>query len=447
MFGGNTLKPRHSKLSSNPSSFLPLPATVGSQIKTQLKHKNVVVVIVFIVFVFYVFISPLFHFITGSFGSKPTVRKYPRGHVSTSHHMIEVNSRYIYPPIEHAPYLKELTIYNLVQESKVRDSNFPEIEKTLVQSLNIYDNPDPRAQAIKEDEQNKLLDLMRAKNAFKNNDKKVFKPKKLSSGSYPEVIVVTAVDFEKYSVEALTMIVQNRVDYAHNQNYGIYVRWAQEFLPHLNSMHALENLEKRKWIRIFCIRAAMFAFPEAKWFWYLEEDAIIMKHLINIKDYILNPAALNPIMLREQLIIPPQGTIKTYKNSKAENIRIILTQSESKLETSSFMVKNDDVGRSIIDQWSDPLYLNYPNFPYGPDSALTHILQWHPFILSKTSIIPARTIAAQHTDVELPPPTNGKGGDHIHYYNGDFVAHWSDCKGLACEANVEHYFNLRKTGA
>ena len=51
----------------------------------------------------------------------------------------------------------------------------------------------------------------------------------------------------------------------------------------------------------------------------------------------------------------------------------------------------------MLDIWGDNLYLNYPNFPYGPDSALTHILQWHPFILSKTTIVPTKTISASHT--------------------------------------------------
>lgn len=434
MFGNsNTLKPRYGNKSKG---FLPLPATF-SRFQKQLPQKNIMVVLLLIL-AFYVVISPLLGTLYGLFHSKP-VPKYPRAHGYTSTQLIETSSKYIYPPIEHAPLLKVLGVKSLVQEAKVRDSNFPEIEKNLVLSLNRFDNPDPAIQAAKENEENALLELSRAKNAFKNHDKVVFKPK--NKKNYPDIIVVTAVDFEKYSVESLTKIVQNRVDYAHKQNYGIYVRWVQEFLPHLNSISYLRNEEKAKWVRIYCLRAAMFAFPEAKWFWYLDESSFIMEKSINVHDYLLTPAALNPIMIREQSIIPPHGSIKTYKNTRADNIRLILTQSEHKVETYSFMIKNDAVGRSIIDQWGDPLYLNYNNFPFGPDSALTHILQWHPYILSKTSLIPARTIAAQHTDVELPP-TNGKGGDHVHYYKGDFVVLWADCKGEACEKNVAHYYDI-----
>lgn len=101
--------------------------------------------------------------------------------------------------------------------------------------------------------------------------------------NYPEVIVVTAVDFDKYSVDGLAKIVQNRVDYAHFQKYGVYVRWAQEFIPQLNSMVALTDKERSKWVRLFCMRAAMFAFPHAKWFWYLDEDGLIMDMTVNIQ--------------------------------------------------------------------------------------------------------------------------------------------------------------------
>ena len=66
-------------------------------------------------------------------------------------------------------------------------------------------------------------------------------------------------------------------------------------------------------------------------------------------------------------------------------------------------------------------FSNIRIFPYGPDSALTHILQWHPFILSKTTIVPIKTIAASHKFKD-----NGLPGNLI-YEDGDFVAQWSDC--------------------
>lgn len=421
MFGGqqNTLKPKN----KTSKGYLPLPASFSRS-----GHKQRFPIIITIILIVLIYVNPfrwtLLH-------SSHRQEKYPPAHPYTSKQIIETNSRYIYPKIEHASLLKELGTKNLVKEIKVRDSNFPEIEKTLIRSYNYYDDVDANAQKLREDDENAGSNLAKAKNFFKNKDKYVYKPKK--SSSYPELIVVTAIDFEKYSFEALVKIVQNRVNYAHGQNYGIYVRWYQEFLPVLNSFSYLNDKDKRKWVRLYCLRAAMFAFPKAKWFWYLDEDALIMDLSIDMNAYILNPDILDPIIQRDQLLIPGDGSFKTLKNLKAEEIRLILTQSDTKIETVSFLIKNDVIGKAILESWGDNLFLNYMSFPYGPDSAITHILQWHPFILSKTAIVPAKSICSRQQD-----PGASKSDNKI-YKDGDFVVQWSNCVGIECEQVLNHY--------
>ncbi|KAH3686249.1 hypothetical protein WICPIJ_002775, partial [Wickerhamomyces pijperi] len=92
--------------------------------------------------------------------------------------------------------------------------------------------------------------------AFKEHGRKVFRP---SSGKKsPEIVLVTGVDFEKFEQSHLTKIVQNRVDYAHANGYGLYVRWIQEFTPTLQ-----EYNNERNWAKLFILRAAMHAFPHA----------------------------------------------------------------------------------------------------------------------------------------------------------------------------------------
>ncbi|KAK6202659.1 galactosyl transferase GMA12/MNN10 family-domain-containing protein [Scheffersomyces amazonensis] len=423
---GPSLKPRHKS-----KGFLPLPATFNINSIRSFQRKNSTTIIITILLIWFIF-NPL-HLLNNIFKSN-NYKDYPKPHPLTSIHSIETDSKYIYPPIEHAPLLKELTVHKLIKESRVRDSNFPEIEKNVITSLNSFDDPDPLIQKQKEDEENAISNLSVAKNAFKNHDKVIYKPSK--NQNYPEIIVVSAVDFEKYTLDGLTKIVQNRVDYAHQQGYGVYIRWYQEFLPILNSLSFLQLKEKKKWVRIYCMRAAMHAFPESKWFWYLDEDGLIMDMNIDLDDYILASDSLRPVMQREQPIIPPNGAIKTYKNARPENIRLIITQSDAKVETESYIIKNDSVGRSIIEIWGNPLYLNYPSFPFGPDSALTHILQWHPFILSKTAIIPARNIASIHNTGNIGDAST----DKLHYFDGDFAATWSSCESPArCEKILDTY--------
>lgn len=346
---------------------------------------------------------------------------------------IATKSPYIYPPVEDAALLRELGAANLVILAKVRDLDMPEFERTVILSLNANDDPDPEVQKQREEEENKLSDLLRAKNNFKNHDKLVHRP---ANGEYPEVVVVTAIDFEKYLLELLIKVVQNRVDYAHAHNYGMYVLWYQRFLPKLNALSFLNDLERRKWVRIYSMRAAMHAFPGLTWFWYLDEKGFIMDHAVDLKKYMLEPEVLEPIMLREQPVMLPLGVIKTYRNTRAANVNLIVTQLAEKIETHLFIVKNNPMGRAIVELWGDPLYLNYQNFPNGPDSALTHILQWHPFTLLKLAIVPARTILGKHVV--------GAADPKLHYHDGDFVVHWGDVNDFGtCEQILNYYSQVQ----
>lgn len=365
-----------------------------------------------------------------------TAPRYPLAHPFTSDHVVGTPSKYIFPVVEDVPKLKELGARNLVREVEVNDPEVPEVKRTVYESLNSLDDPNPVSQKLKEKEENAQSDENKVKNAFKNHDKVVFRPKSLRN--YPKVVIVTAVDFDRYSFDAITKLVQNRVDYGYKQNYGVYIRWVQEFVPVMNSLNFLTEKERAKWVRLYCLRAAMFAFPEAEWFWYFDQDGLIMNQKVDLEDYLLNPESLKKSMLLEKPIIPPDGLIKTYKNLQPGRVRLIFTQSEKKIESGSFIVKNDFLGRGLLDTWSDRLFLNYNNFPYGPESAITHILQWHPFVLSRTAIVPARTINSLGTDTEKEDST-------YQYHFGDLVAQWSNCDTPSkCEEVFAKYADILK---
>lgn len=421
MFGKEgTFRPRYGKK----RSILPLSSTFHN-INRQKWVKLAATIFTFVLLL--TFLNPLPTL--ARLVKRKNAPSYPPAHPLTSMNAIETNSKYIFPPVEHALALKQIDVNELFKIYQVRDANAPEIEKTIIESLNKLDNPDPALQKAKEDEENKGSERAKIINAFKNHDKIVYRPK--SKKGYPKVVVVTSIDFQKYSQETLVSLVQNRVDYAHAQNYGVYVRWHQEFLPVLSSLSYLQTHEKAKWVRLYCMRAAMLAFPHAEWFWYLDQDGLVMKQSIDLLQYVLNTESLDPIMMRETPLVPPDGAIKTYRNSKASTVRLIATQSNKKLETYSFIVKNDAIGKAIVNMWGDPLYLNYPSFHFGLDSALTHILQWHPFVLSKTAIIPARTIGARYVN-------DKSKDDKTSYFKNDFVAQWADCENpVTCETSFQ----------
>ena len=383
-----------------------------------------------------------FSYVARSLSSYSTTN-LPKSHPLTSTFTIETPEKWIYPNSEHVPVLREMGLRELFQESKVRSARNLEVEETVIYSLNHFDDPDPLIQREKDKAEEKSLPQGAAKVMFKNLDKFVHKPRRGQCS--PEVVVVTAIDYNKYSADSISEIIQNRLAYGKEKDYGVYVRWNQEFMPYFKTFDELSSSERLKWMRIFCMRAAMFAFPDAKWFWYLDQNALIMNKKIDLIDYLLRPEALDSTILREQPIVLLDLRIKTSKKAKAESLALLLTQSDSKIESYSFLVKNGFLGKGLLESWSSPLYLSYGSFSYGPDSVITHVLQWHPFILSKTGLIPQRTIASRHNDVDISVDEEGLGGDSIHYAKSDLVVQWSDCKNQdECEGYLRGY--LAKLG-
>lgn len=426
MLGGIKFRPKSSKAGHKElKGSLPVPATFKNIKSTKENRLGALVLICILIW----FLNPfsVFTHLSGS-------GNYPKPHPYSSTEVKKTASKYIYPPIEDASLLQKLGFDQLFTEAKRPDPNVPGLEMTYIESLNLLDDPDAAKQKRKEETDNLISATNRAKNAFKNQDKIVFGPK--GRKNYPNVIIVTAIDFDRYSVSSLATLVQNRVNYAHEQGYGLYVRWYQEFAAVMNSKTFLNNRERSKWVRIFCLRSAMFAFPEAEWFWYLDQDGMIMNNRVNLLTDLLSKKALQTNILKERPIIPPEGYIKTYKNLKPENVRLIMTQSESMVVTNSFIVKNDVMGRAIMDFWGDKLNLNYNNFPFGPDSVITHVLQWHPFILSKTALIPTRLINSAHSPQDLDP--NSHATDKFHYFAGDLAVQW-ECKDSECDQMVKKY--------
>lgn len=353
-------------------------------------------------------------------GSHP----YRKAHPAGTTHIIKTNLRFIYPAIEDVPVLKEMGIYSL----------FTRLGGDLV-SLNYLDDENPVKQREREEALEAELPDNKVKHNFKNRRKYVFDS--TSPANSPKIVVVSNFNYEKYSLQSLVNLIQNRVDYAINYNYGVYVRWTQEFVPEMNDFEFYSNKEKSKWARLFCLRAAMFAFPHAEYFWYLDEDALIMNKDVDILSYLLTPSALQSVLLKNQPLIPPTGIIRTYSDVNSENVKLILTQSKQKIETGSFLMKNDPIAKGMLDIWLDKLFKVYNNFPFGPDSAITHILQWHPYMLSKSALVPARMISSVHNPLVSEEQ---REVDTLSYFNGDLVAQWIECNSVdSCESILASY--------
>lgn len=350
--------------------------------------------------------------------------KFQHG-LTTNKKIIEEKNKYIFPLIQEAPILAELGLDKLF---KVLNDNSN--RKIYQYSPDFFDDITVNNEIGNIIEKNPELKGLKtygeAIKHFKNNGHRVYTGKE-----NPEVVLVTAINYEDFDASYLVKIIQNRVDYAHHNGYAVYSRWVQEFTPIFQE----HNNDPNGWSKTFILREAMYAFPNAKWFWYIDEKSMIMRHDISLNNYLLKPKALDPIILRNQPLIPPDSTIKTYEHSTADEVSLILTQNSKSLNTDNFIIKNDLTGRAILELWMDPLFRKYPTFRKDESNALSHILQWHPVMLSKTAIIPPRAIAA------IAPEFAALRSTEFLYQDGDLVVSLANCRSSKdCENAILPYW-------
>lgn len=334
--------------------------------------------------------------------------------------VIKEKSKFIFPLIQEAPILNALGLDKLFKIETISEGG--STRKKYSYSADYFENLEA-ANEIKANSKDSISDLEKAAKNFKLNGHRVY-----AGNENPQIVIVTGIDFINIDPVTLVKIIQNRVDYAHLHSFALYSRWIQEFTPLFEEHRSDAN----KWSRLFIMREAMQAFPNARWFWYLDESTLIARNDLKIDSYILKKESLDPILLKNQPIVLPDGAVKTYDNIKAEDVSLIITQTGAGLNTDSFILKNDLYGRALIEFWMDPLFRKYPAFRKDESAALSHILQWHPLLLSKTGIVPGRTIASISDDsisidIEGSKFIQDMDRSNVIYSQGDLVVNFKEC--------------------
>ncbi|ODQ50758.1 acetate--CoA ligase [Saitoella complicata NRRL Y-17804] len=226
-------------------------------------------------------------------------------------------------------------------------------------------------------------------------------------GSGPEVVLVLATDTRGHQKPYFSSVLENRKEYARAHGYGFVWKNVGDY-----DLGGASN----DWGKIPVLREAMLEYPEATWFWYLDQDAIIMNPQIPITKHILESSRLNKLLLRDQPIVPPDSIIHTPRNTPAKNMELLITQDHNGLNTGNFLIKRGDWAEYVLDVIMDPLYRFYNGFDRQEQSALEHIVQWHPTILTKLGILAPRSLNSL-----------SDASTDMAYKEGDFVVHLKGC--------------------
>jgi mannan polymerase II complex MNN11 subunit len=267
----------------------------------------------------------------------------------------------------------------------------------------------------------------------------------------PPLVLVLGLDADRYSKDYLANVLADRLAYAKKHNYGLYARYLTDFAPDEQNDPEIEiKLDPLEWAKTNLMREAMAAFDKAAWMWWLEQDAVIMDPNFDIgADFVFNKAELSKQIIRDAPIIPPESIIHTYKHVPADQVKFITTQNDVGISMSSYLIRNDALyGRMLLDYLHDPLHRKYPGFRsagsgQAVNAAVTHLVQWHPAILSRMALVPAVILGAQPDESKILKGTSYKKGGFVYRlksslldYRGvrdnDYIAdEWKSVKAAA----------------
>jgi mannan polymerase II complex MNN11 subunit len=122
------------------------------------------------------------------------------------------------------------------------------------------------------------------------------------------------------------------------------------------------------WAKLPAMRHALTQYPHTEYFWFLDQNALIMNAAVTIEE-LMAPKKMDALMIKDQPIVPPDSVIRTFTHLRGEQIHFALAQDKDGLAPGSFVVRNGDWAKFLLDTWFDPLYRSY-NFQKADTHAL-----------------------------------------------------------------------------
>ena len=113
------------------------------------------------------------------------------------------------------------------------------------------------------------------------------------------------------------------------------------------------------WNKVVAVRHALTEYPEVRYVWYLDQDALIMNPALRVEEHVMGAARLEEAMIRDLPVVPPDSIIKTFAGLRADDVALAISQDKAGMAVGSFVLRNGDWARFFLDTWFDPLYRSY----------------------------------------------------------------------------------------
>jgi len=170
------------------------------------------------------------------------------------------------------------------------------------------------------------------------------------------------------------------------------------------------------WLKCKAIAEAMTIFPQASWFWWLDQDAIIMTPNVSIEEELLNPKIMAKKLLPHEKYIreglPDAFSPEVYD---VDQVDLIFSQDHNGLNGGSLIFRRSLWTDLILDLWSNPDLAKATGFGKEQD-LIRDLLVRHPSIRSHAGLVEQRLINAYY-----------EGGDNMKWHEGDLLVHFAGC--------------------
>ncbi|EEB06906.1 alpha-1,2-galactosyltransferase gmh3 [Schizosaccharomyces japonicus yFS275] len=254
----------------------------------------------------------------------------------------------------------------------------------------------------------------------------VYRPDDTQEPKSHEIVILLAsngkTSDKKGGQNVFLECLKNRIMYAKAHNYAFeYVNVSTYDVPPV-------------WAKMPAILATMDKYPNAKWVWCLDQDALLMNRGLSLQDNILNPKVLLKSLLTNTPFsndIASLGTPDKYRMSDLDNIGLILSKDLEGLNAGSFFVRATPLMRMFLDMWTEPSFRTN-EVVKNEQELLEYFAKHHPELTSHVGLVSPKKINSFDAAEE-----------YIRYTEGDLVIHFAGCwVENRCEELWNRYYDM-----
>jgi len=136
-------------------------------------------------------------------------------------------------------------------------------------------------------------------------------------------------------------------------------------------------------------------FPDAKWIWWLDFDALIMSPTLDLGQYLLNPDAMHEkVMKNRKFPISHLGqsideSWELPADPDTNEINLLISHDQNGLNAGSLFLRRNRWTELFLELWNDPILMLEKKWWALEQDALVHLfLNHHHFMKDHVAIVP-----------------------------------------------------------